>query len=164
MGTGEDTTECRFLSNCWSRMFWAHARVLTNRIASVQSRMRFWKSLVHAVSDHRFVGIRPAKSSLDVLERASNKLLKFVLGVRPLLEESQVAFCRRRNRLISAAKDACKFGILSRFCWKVVTWVEHLWRHKSSLNYVLLLLHDDMWLRTMRALSDPSFRRLGEDR
>ena len=42
-------------------------------------------------------------------------------------------------------------------CWKVATWVEHLWRHKSSYNYMLLQLHDDLWLRTMRALADPSF-------
>ena len=111
------------------------------------------------ISDHGFVGIWPAKSSLDVLESASNKLLRFILGARPLLEESQEAFCRRRNRLITSAKNACKFGIKSRFCWKVVTWVEHLWRHKSSPNYLLLSLQDDLWLRTMRALSDPCFKR-----
>ena len=127
-GMGEDGTEFRFLANCWSRMFWAHARVLTNRIVSVQSRMRFWRTLVYGVSDHRFVGIQPAKSSLDTLEAASNKLLRFIVGVRPLLDEPQEAFCRRRNRLITAAKNSCKFGIQTRFCWKVITWVEHLWR------------------------------------
>ena len=158
-GTGEDGTECRFLANCWSRMFWAHARVLTNRLASIQSRIRFWRSLVYGVSDHRFVGIRPAKSSLDTLEAASNKLLRFIVGVRPLLDEPQEAFCRRRNRSITAAKNSCNFGIQTRFCWKVITWVEHLWRHKSCSNYTLLQLHDDLWLRTMRALSDPSYSR-----
>ena len=93
-GTGEDGTECRFLANCWSRMFWANARVLTNRIASVQSRIRFWRSLVYGVSDHRFVAIRPAKFSLDTLESASNNLLKFIVGVRLLLDKTQEGFCR----------------------------------------------------------------------
>ena len=155
-GTGKDRSERTFLANCWSRMFWANCRVLTNRVASVSSRLRFWKSLVYGVSDHRFVGIRPCKSNLDALEASSNKLLRSIVGARPSSDDSPETFCIRRNKLISTLKEECSFGIRKRFCYKIVTWVEHLWRHKESHLYKLLYIHDDCWLRTMRVLVNPS--------
>ena len=38
-GTGEDRTERTFLANAWTRMFWANAKALTNRLAPIHSRL-----------------------------------------------------------------------------------------------------------------------------
>ena len=149
--TGEDKTERSYLMNAWSRMFWATARILTNRLASIKSRMRFWRSLLYGISDHRFVSIRPVKTNVAALETASNKLLRFIVGARPNAEDTRESFCIRRNHLISLSKRECKLDVRHRLCWKLVTWVEHVWRHKQSRAFILLQVHDDCFLQTIRA-------------
>ena len=142
-----------FLVNAWSRIFWTHARVLTNRLAPLQSRMRFWRSLLSGISDHRFVSVRPCKSSLLALETASNKLLRFIVGARPGANDTAESFSIQRNHVISAAKVECRFDVRNRLCWKLVTWIEHIWRHKDSRLFTLLQVHDELLLQTVRALA-----------
>ena len=151
-GTGEDRTERVFLMSAWSRAFWANARVLTNRRAPIKSRIRFWKSLLYGISDHRLVSIRPVKSNVAALETASNKLLRFIVGARPRADETRESFCIRRNHLISLSKQESRLSVTERLCWKRVTWVEHIWRDKHSRLVHLLQVHDELFLQTVRAL------------
>ena len=48
--------------------------------------------------------------------------------------------------------------IRSRWANRLVSWVEHLHRHKATWAYQLLVTQDDEWLRIMRLLAgSPSY-------
>ena len=92
------------------------------------------------------------KSNVAALETASNKLLRFIVGARPRADETRESFCIRRNHLISLSKQESRLSVTERLCWKLVTWVEHIWRDKDSRLFHLLQVHDELFLQTVRAL------------
>ena len=93
------------------------------------------------------------KTNLQSMETASNKLIRFIVGARPLHDETKESFCIRRNHLIASCKVEAKVCVRQFLCWKLVTWVEHLYRKQSGVLFKLLVSQDELWLQTCRALA-----------
>ena len=149
-GTGEDGSDRDLLMSAWTRVFWANVKFLTNRRASVASRMRFWKSLTQSVSDYVWAGIRPSLRSIQGLEASFNRHVSRIVGARPEDGQSKDSCCRARNGLIQKAKSEARIDLRFRFAYRVVSWVEHLSRHSSRPAFLLLNSQDDAWLRIRR--------------
>ena len=55
--------------------------------------------------------------------------------------------------MAASGKIKAKLCVRQRFCWKLVTWVEHPCRKRSSVVFKLLVSQDALWLQTCRALA-----------
>ena len=149
-GTGEDASQRSALMSSWNHAFWANHGILTNRIASVESRMKFLRKLIFSIGDYHFAGIRPTASSAQQLDACINKLCRFVVGLKPCLGETAESFVRRRNSAISRQKSAVKFDLRLRLAQRLASWVEHCRRHPQSPACLCLDAQDDSWLRERR--------------
>jgi len=84
------------------------------------------------------------------LEAYYNKFVHRILRIQPLDAESARAYCIRRNRLTADIKQQCNINVRFRWCVRVTTWLEHLFRHPDGVGFVLLLVQDAEWLRSKR--------------
>ena len=152
-GTGEDRSERQALMNAWNAAFWSNVRIFTNSRASIKSRFRIWKKLAFSIAEHHWVAIRPSLTSDSELEAYFNKFLHRIVRLRRLSdEETAEAFAIRRNTATARLKEELKINVKFQHALKLVTWVEHLYRHKSSPSFSLLTSQDDAWLETCRCL------------
>ena len=138
--------------SAWNRIFWKNVRSLTNARASLSSRLRFWKVLAFGVSDFRFPGIRPCRTTGVELDAYFNKFIRRMVKLVPQPDENADTFCRRRNRTIQSVKLDNNLDVKLRLCLKITTWLEHLLRHPDSIGHKFLLIQDGLWLRTIRYL------------
>ena len=67
--------------------------------------------------------------------------------------ETVDGFVIRRNRAIAVARNEGGGSLRERWGLKLVSWVEHVYRHPESVACQLLQTQDDDWLRTMRILA-----------
>ena len=67
-------------------------------------------------------------------------------------DESPERFCRRRNRVVAVERDRAGLDVQRDWALCLVRWMEHLHRHPSYPASLLLAVHDDIWLQTLRAL------------
>lgn len=100
--TGEERSERASVMCPWNRVFWKSDRFLTNARASLSSRLRFWKVLAFAVSDFRFLGMKPSRKTGDELDSYFNIFLKLIVEVPMKQDEDVARFSRRRDRAIQA--------------------------------------------------------------
>ena len=114
--------------------FWSRAQILTNKYASPQSRLRFWRCISFSICDFHLAGLHPCKSTADTLGRHINKLIWKLMQFRPNADESPSEFCTRKNRETAAAKKITKFCIRRRLAERVVSWTEHIHRHPESMS------------------------------
>ena len=149
-GSGSEVGNFHRIMNAISRTFWANHKALVNRQAPVSSRLKFWRCLVFSVCDYYFAGLRPVVSVAEKFEAHINKLARFVVGVRPLLEDTKAQFSIRRNSEIARYKSLAGFDFRGRWGYKLATWVEHIHRHPESPAFALLESQDDSWLRQRR--------------
>ena len=149
-GTGEDRTERLHVMNMLTRAFWSHAKVLTNSVAPVRSRMRLWRQICYSVCDYYLAGIRPVAKNIDGIVSHVNKLSRFVCPVKLINDESKDEYVIRRNKEIARVKADVKFCIRTRYCNKLVSWVMHLHRHKDLPSFLILQCQNDEWLRARR--------------
>ena len=149
-GIGEDKSDRLSIMSSWNRVFWKNAKYLTNTKASPSARLKFWKILSFGVSDFRFPGIRPCRKSGNELEAYFNKFVGWIVKIPPRDDDTAAAFCIRRNRVIGKLKRECNLDVRFRWCLRVVTWLEHLFRHTDDLPFLFLLFQDAEWLRSMR--------------
>ena len=148
--TGECNSQANALMSLWSRAFWANSKLLTNRRASITSRLRFWGRIAFGLADHIWATLKPSVALASRLDSSLNKLIKFIVGVRPLLGESPAEFCKRRNRVVASEKTRAKFDMRLKWAKKLTTWVEHLHRHPENVSLSLTQTQDDSWLRERR--------------
>ena len=152
-GVGKDAADMTSVKCSWERAFWANARYLRNSKAPLDSRLKFWRSIAFGIGDYHFPGWRPAKAAASSVEAAHNKILSRILALRPSLDDSAATFSKRRNAAIARLKASHKLCVRSRWAFKLVTWMEHLHRHKDSVAFKLLGVQDDECLRTCRYLA-----------
>ena len=82
-----------------------------------------------------------------------NKFVHRILRVRRLShEEGADAFVIRRNAATTHLKAELKIDVKFQHALKLVTWVEHVYRHKGSPAFSVLTSQDDAWLETCRYL------------
>ena len=136
--------------NSWNRVFWKNAKSLMNRHAPILSRLKYWKTLSFAVSDFRFPGLRPCRQHGDSLEAYFNKFVRWIVHLPPRHDENAHDFCVRRNRAICKLKKEARVDVRFRWCLRVVTWMEHLFRHPDSCGFLCLEVQDSAWLRSRR--------------
>ena len=157
--TGEPNTECSALFSAWNSAFWSNCKVFTNRRAPPASRMKVWKRLCYSLADHRLPLLSPAVKTAESLEASCNKIIKFIAGVRRLDGDDAKSFVLRRNSVVSDLKHNCGFDIRSRWAIRIVSWVEHMFRHQDRPSFQFLNVQTDPWLRERRreaGLSGPS--------
>ena len=143
-------SERRALAASWRRLFWTNCKVLCNRLAPLQARMRFWKQLLWGVSDYRLAMLRPIKTNIAALETEANKFTAYIVGARPTATESKEMFMRRKNREISKAKLEAHLDLPRRHCWKLCSWMEHIHRHPEQPCLDALLCQNSAWLQARR--------------
>ena len=107
----------------------------------------------HGLADYVLPSLRPSKKTGSQLEGFHNRFVCRILGVDKLAEEDLATFVRRRNSLVSSFKRENKIDIRARWALKLVTWVEHVFRHRERPAFSLLACQNDDWLRTQRALA-----------
>ena len=149
-GTGSDTYDQHALMSAWTRAFWANSKTLLNRKASVLARLKIWKGLSFAIADHFWAGLKPSATTADHLEARFNKLCHLIVGLQPVSDDTAASFCTRRNRNLTYLKLEARVDVRFRFAYKVVTWLEHLTRHKDLPAYSFLISQTDEWLREKR--------------
>ena len=54
---------------------------------------------------------------------------------------------KRRTSEIAQLEESCHFDVRSRWALRLVSWVEHMFRHKSSPSFQFLDVQTDAWLR-----------------
>ena len=135
----------------WRKLFWKNYNLLCNRMAPLESRMRFWKQLVFSLADYRFAMLRPVKTNLVALEPECNRFVSFIVGARVREDESREKFAVRRNKEIRAAKQQVGLDIGRRVCWKLCTWLEHIHRHPAQPCLELLQCQNAQWLASRRS-------------
>ena len=148
--TGESNSECSAMFSAWSRAFWSNCKVFTNRRAPPASRMKLWKRLCYSLADHRLPLISPAVKTAEAIEASCNKFAKFIAGVRRLETDDARSFVTRRNSVVASLKRDCSFDIRSRWAIRIVSWVEHMFRHQDRPSFHFLNSQTDPWLRARR--------------
>ena len=133
--TGECQTRLSTLCSSWSRAFWANQKRLTNRRCPISSRLKLWRQICYATAEHMWVGIIPSVSVGDQLSVHVNKLVRFIVGLRPLVTELAASFSIRRNARIAHEKHVVKFCVKDRLASKLVSWVEHVFLFISFLKF-----------------------------
>ena len=157
-GMGKDSGDMNAVKCSWERAFWANARYLRNTRAPVDARVKLWRSISLGIGDYHFAGWRLAIAAGADLEAAHNKILSRIVGLKLEEDDTAASYSIRRNSVISQVKTRHKMCIRSRWANRLVSWVEHLHRHKATWAYQLLVTQDDEWLRIMRLLAgSPSY-------
>ena len=87
-----------------------------------------------------------------VVEGWHSRTLQRIVRVQCVEGEARDTFCRRRNRVVQAARDGAGLCITREWALCLVRWLEHLKRHPDFPAAQLLEVQDDLWLQTLRAL------------
>ena len=124
--------------------------MLFNKLAPMRSRIRFWRSICYGLADFRFARLRPVKTLGNQLDTFNNRILSRIIALKPRSDDSAESFCVHRNHVIKQLKEECSFSMRSRWCMKVVGWVEHIRRHQGCTSFCFLISQGDDWLRERR--------------
>lgn len=144
-GTGEDRSDRQALTCDWTLAFWGDARIFLNQRASVQSRLRIWRSLAFSIGDHYLASIRPSVTWDDGLSAHFNKFVHRMLALSRRDGESVASSCIRRNHETAHVKLLVRADTKFRHAYKLCAWVEHLYRQKNRPSFHLLKCQDDSW-------------------
>ena len=151
-GVGLCSDDAREVRSRLERCFWSNCKVLCNSYAAVASRIKFWRKIVFASVDHLLPGLRPSRALGDSLEKGQNKILTRIIKLHRNQSDTVEAFVINRNRAVARARDEGGVSLRERWGVRLVSWVEHVFRHPESLAFQLLHVQDDEWLQTMRIL------------
>ena len=162
--TGSDLEDRRKLSMSWNKAFWQNAKLFNNPFASQTSKLKFWRRISNSIGDYYFAGMRPCKKHGCDLESFHNKILCRILKLRPSADETAELFVRRRNRTVRQCKDSSDIDVRRRWSLRIVSWVEHLFRHQETLGFKFLSVQDDLWLQTCRILANSGSELAGHTR
>ena len=84
--------------------------------------------------DHLWAGVRPQPSTFSKLEAYYNKFLHRIVHVQRR-EETLDAFVIRHNHEVSSWRMKAKIDVRFRYALRLVGFVEHMHRHKSSPQF-----------------------------
>ena len=118
----------------------------------VLSRLRVWKRLAFGVADHFWAGVRLGRKADQDLEAYFNKFDHRIVGLPKHVGEPVSSFVIRLNSVTSWFESDAKIDVRFRHALKLVTWVEHMYRHKEMPPFKLLCSQSDGWLETCRYL------------
>ena len=103
------------------------------------------------IGDYHFAGWRPVSAAAAALEAAFNRILFRIVAVKPESDETPARFCKRRNSMIAELKRDHGLCVRTRWALRLISWVEHMYRHPETFAFQLVITQDDEWLRMQRA-------------
>ena len=137
--------------------FWANSKVLLNRLAPADHKMRHWIKISKGIGDYRFALWPFQSAAAKSVDAAGGKVAQLILGARPRPTETKESFCKRRNAEAKLLTCGARARLSDHWALKVVTWLEHLARHPGCPASRLLQEQTPLWLETCRVLSGRSF-------
>jgi len=142
----------RQLNGC----FWANSRILLNRLAPSNHRMKHWVKISKGIGDYRFALWPFQADAAKSVDAAGGKIAQFIVSARPRPTETKESFCKRRNAEAKLLTCEARARLSDHWALKVVTWLEHLARHPGCPASRLLREQTPLWLETCRILSGRS--------